>query len=120
MTQARDNQVFKATCEHMVKWGDPPKIVDLMVIVNRWEGLPNKVSKSVGMATIWAALHRLEKIGLIEMRRANDGRGKRSAGSLRIVKSELRILISENEASNIIANYYENEVHQNHLDIAKS
>jgi hypothetical protein len=101
--------------------GDPPKIIDLVAIINRYEmlpNLPNEIRKSVGLATVQAALHRLEDIGLIEMRRADGGRGKRSAGSLRIVESELRILISEDEARDVIANHYEsneNVVRQNHL-----
>ena len=109
----RDAQVFEAICEHMEgEGGDSPKIIDLVSIVNGYEGLPNSRYQSVGNATISQALFRLEKIGLIEMRRAGGGKGKRSAGSLRIVDSEFEILISLDEANDKIAEYYEAKIQE--------
>ena len=103
----RDIQVFRAVCEFMEDGGVPPKIRDLVGIVNRYENLPNREQRSVGNATISCSLHRLEEIGLISMGRIKAGSDRRSAGSIKIEKSEFKILIATDEARKAIENHHE-------------
>lgn len=103
----RDIQIFRAVCEFMEDGGVPPKINDLVNIVNVWENLPNGEKKSVGNATISSSLHRLEKIGLISIRRTVAGNDRRSAGTIMIEDSEFKILITSDEAKGVIEDHYE-------------
>lgn len=103
----RDIQVFRAICEYMSNMsGESPKIRDLVSIVNGYEGLPNDDHRSVANGTIKSALERLESIGLIGSLKGGST-GKRRHGSVRIIDSEFKILISQDEASVIIADHYE-------------
>lgn len=103
----RDEMVFTAICEFMVDCGGmPPKLDDLVGMLNKKLGLPNEKQKSVGKSSISKSVHKLKNMGLLRLR-IPEGGGIRSAGSIRITDSRFYIDAKREDVREAIENFYE-------------